>query len=445
MSFFIHHKRFFLVWLVSLCAGLVALAAVYGGAQSRGLNPLAFMGDVKGYLLLAENLYEHGVFSLSLEEPLMPDSFRAPGYPSFLAALYAVFGSWLMVLVAQSVVVSVAPALLYLVVRPLHERAAWWGSIAFALEPIRLFASSVLLSDALFVCLLLGMLLLFIKAVERSSLALVAGVGLLLGAAILVRPIAQFLPLVLLGYLAFQRVPWRRALPLAAVFLLVCAALVLPWMARNHARFGSWSISSVSTYNLAVYNAPEYARYRPSGERAQILEAFAARQAALPQHEQLSLARAGEFSAVFWDVVRGSEPDYALFHVFKTIPFFLTDGLRDTVRLFGVELRMPNITSALLSGKVGELGASLRGDWLSVALLVAGSGTWALVLCLCAWLIYLCLRGRADKRWLFFAALALYFALLTGPVSNARYRLPAEGFLFVGAAATVLMIRKREA
>lgn len=437
-------RRLAALALISLGVGLAAATAVIWAASAQGIDPARLTGDAKGYVLLAQNIYEHGVFSFSAGPPFAPDSFRAPGYPFFLAALYAIFQSWLAVLIVQAILVSAAPVLLYVAVRPLHERAAWWGALLFAFEPIRLFASSTLLSDALFVCLLLGVLALFMQAAVRRSPGLIAFAGLILGAAILVRPVAQFLPVVFLAYLALVQVPWRRAVYLAAIFLLACGATVTPWMMRNHALFGSWNISSVGAYNLAVYNAPEYARYRPTAERTRVLEEFEQHQESLPREDRTSLSRSSEFSAVFKDVVRGSKFDYALFHIFKTVPFFLTDGLRDTARLFGIELGMPNITSAILSGQAGELVALLRQDLLSLALLVAGSGTWAAVLCLCAWFIYQCLRGRADRRWFFLAALALYFAVLTGPVSNARYRLPAEGFLLTAASAA-LIIKKREA
>lgn len=429
--------------LISVGAGLAACAAVLAAAYMQGLDPTRLTGDARGYVLLAENLYEHGVFSFSKEPPFVPDSFRAPGYPLFLAALYALLQSWVGVLIAQSVLVSAAPVLLYLLLRPYHERAAWWGSLLFVFEPVRLFASSTLLSDALFTCLFLGSLVL-LRAAARRFWWFAAGAGLVLGLAILVRPIAQFLPLFFIAYLFIDRVPWRRAMRISLVLLAACALVVAPWLLRNHALFSSWSLTSVSSYNLAAYNAPEYVKYRPTPEGVKILEDFTARQESLEGEERISLARAEEFKDVFWDIVRGHEADYALFHVFKTIPFFLTDGLRDTVRLFNVELSTPpNITSALLSGKLGELVGSLRQGGLAILLLVVGSATWTVVMLLYAWSVYRAWVVRSYSLFFILVALVFYFALLTGPVSNARYRLPVEGLLLVAAAGAVLDIKSR--
>lgn len=433
-----------LLALLALGVGLAACALVMSAAFAGGLDPVRLTGDAKGYVQLAENLHAHGAFSFSKEAPFAPDSFRAPGYPMFLATLFALTGNWLAVLVLQALLLALAPVLLYLLLRPFHERGAWWGAVVFVFEPIRLYASSTLLSDGLFVCLLLGALLCLSNAARRRSLAWALLAGFLLGVSVLVRPIAQFLPLFFVGVYFASGMPWRKAAVLCAASLLLCAIAVLPWMTRNHSLFGHWGISSVGSYNLAAYNAAEYAKHRPTEGRTRTLEAFAARQQSLPAEERTSLARAEEFTAVFKEVVRGSELDYTLFHVFKTLPFFLTDGLRDTVRLFKVDVgTLPNITSLLMKGELDELIRSLRSGGLPLVLLVVGSGFWAGVLLLGAYSVVQFVRQRRVAVAVMFACIVLYFALLTGPVSNARYRLPAEGFLLAAAAVGALHVRER--
>lgn len=426
-------KRIWVLGAVSLVAGAAAYAGVFAIAAERGLDPSFLTGDSRAYALLAEHLLGHGVFSLAAQPPYHPDSFRAPGYPLFLAGLYAVAGSWPLALFLQVVLLASAPLLLYALVRPYDERAALWGALVFALEPLRLFYSASVLSDALFVCALLGSLLLFMRGIDRGSLGMLGAAGAVLGFGILVRPIAILLPVLFAGYAAWA-LPRKR---LALVPLLAALIIVAPWAMRNQAHFGSYQLSSVGAYNLAVYNAPVYAAYRPSQEARAALEAFAARQASLPEHERTSLARAGEFAGVFRAVIAGRELDYALFHLVKTAPFFLTDGLRDVVRLFGTELAMPDLSGALLRGNGGAVVGYLAGGGAGVWLLLAGSLFWGLV-CVgalaCAWLAW---RGRVARAWLFFAAVVLYFALLTGPVSNARYRLPVSGLLIAAAAVIV--------
>ncbi|MEK7068310.1 MAG: glycosyltransferase family 39 protein, partial [Patescibacteria group bacterium] len=296
--------------IISLLASVLACATIAAVATSQGKDSAVLTGDAKGYVLLARNLIEQGVLSFSLSEPYVPDSFRAPGYPLFLAGLFVVLQDWLLVALVQAALASVAAVLLYLLLRPYHERAAWWGSLVFALEPVRLVTASTLLSDSLFVVLFLSSLLLLSRCITEQSWRAAALAGAVLGLAILVRPIAQFLPLFFAGYL-FWKLGTRRAAKLSAILVFACAVVLGPWAVRNHALFDSWNISSVGPYNLAAYNAPECVKYRPSPEGEATLRAFKERQESLPPAERLSLARAGEFSGVFFAVIRGRELDYA--------------------------------------------------------------------------------------------------------------------------------------
>src|SRR6202047_2937296 len=49
-------------------------------------------GDTKFYEELARNWLDHGVYGLSVHGQLVSVDMRMPGYPAFLAGVYAVFG-----------------------------------------------------------------------------------------------------------------------------------------------------------------------------------------------------------------------------------------------------------------------------------------------------------------------------------------------------------------
>src|ERR1700751_4645947 len=51
-----------------------------------------YSGDTKFYEELARNWLDHGVYGLFVNRQLMPVDQRMPGYPAFVAALYAMFG-----------------------------------------------------------------------------------------------------------------------------------------------------------------------------------------------------------------------------------------------------------------------------------------------------------------------------------------------------------------
>lgn len=439
------HREVSILLAVSFFAGIISSIVVYFAVMAHGLSAAGLTGDARGYLTLAEHLRTYHVFSFSNHAPFSPECFRSPGYPFFLALLIVLFGSPTAVLFAQALLLSIAPVLLYLLFRPYHERAAFWGALVFAVEPIRLFYSAQLLSDAFFVSLLLFSLVALERAWMRNSFSAAVLSGAVLGFAVLVRPIGMFLPLLYGAYLLYAARFSRRAWLQAGLSLLAALAIIGPWMLRNHELFHSWNISSVGTANLALYNAPEFLKFHPDAHGQAVLDAFNKEQDALPRVQALSLERSPVFMSVFLGVIRGHEVLYAVFHIFKTAPFFITDGLRDIVRLFHVDLgALPNLSTAILKGQFGLLGQYLRTGGLAAALFVVGSGFWTAVTVLWTWGVYAAARGRNFRLLFLLGILVLYFALLTGPVSNARYRLPVEGMLLVGAAAAVLHITERK-
>ena len=81
--------------------------------------------------------------------------------------------------------------------------------------------------------------------------------GLITGAAILVRPsMIFFVPFAALWLLVRGRGPAIAAAGRAALFVIVAALCVLPWMARNHAAYGRWMIASEGGVTFWTGNHP---------------------------------------------------------------------------------------------------------------------------------------------------------------------------------------------
>src|SRR5690349_92009 len=84
--------------------GLILLGAlVFRVVLASTVDNFSF--DSAQYVTLARNLLRDGVFSVSEAPPLAPTMVRPPGYPLFLAAIFAVVGeSMLAVRLAQAVI-----------------------------------------------------------------------------------------------------------------------------------------------------------------------------------------------------------------------------------------------------------------------------------------------------------------------------------------------------
>jgi len=76
------HSRFFVI--ATLAA--LALRLIFFFWFSRITNDSFVYGDI------AKNWLQHGVYGLSAPDGPAPTLIRLPGYPMFLAAIFAVFG-----------------------------------------------------------------------------------------------------------------------------------------------------------------------------------------------------------------------------------------------------------------------------------------------------------------------------------------------------------------
>lgn len=209
--------------------------------------------DTIGYLEPGRNLLLHGRFIANGA----PDVLRTPGYPLFLA-LTSVPG--LSAAVVANVILSVFSVLLvWKLGRAVFDDpgialgAAW----ILAFEPISVTNSVILMSDPLFLVLLLLSMERLAVFLRRHDLRVLAVAGLWLAAATLVRPITYYLPVALaLGlFVVLARVPGLRWK--APAVLLIS---VLPWLAawqlrnRIEAGYGGFSaISDVNLYLLATF------------------------------------------------------------------------------------------------------------------------------------------------------------------------------------------------
>jgi 4-amino-4-deoxy-L-arabinose transferase-like glycosyltransferase len=193
--------------------------------------------------------------------------FRAPGYPTFLAGVYAASGlanRFAAARLAQAAIGALlAPLTALLAVRlGLARRAAILAGGTVALYPILLFYPLALASENLSTVLLLAGTIVLLKAVDDRGAGASASAGLLLGLATLTRStVVLFLPLGAAALWVRTGSPaqgvrrgWRNAL----VFALAACLVVVPWAIRNSLLLGRPAFVENSLgYNLFVSYHPE--------------------------------------------------------------------------------------------------------------------------------------------------------------------------------------------
>jgi hypothetical protein len=218
--------------------------------------PVQDSGDAPFYIELARNWLKNGVYGVPIAGHLTPVDMRLPGYPAFLAALFAVFGqSTRPILVAQALVDLATCVLVALIAARLaspesRQRVALAALWLAAVCPFTANYTAVVLTESLVIFFSALALLVFLEACTGADAPQPPGLspwflgGLIVGFGTLARPET---PLLLLAA-GFALVAssgrlsgWEnRSKKIARAVALMTAGLVLPllpWAARNWSEF----------------------------------------------------------------------------------------------------------------------------------------------------------------------------------------------------------------
>src|SRR5256714_12839429 len=156
----------------------------------------AVVDDSRLYADIAKNWLQHGIYGITNSGQVVPTLSRLPGYPAFLAAIFAVFGldNFKAVLLIQ-VLLDLGTCFLIadMARRLFSARAAQAAFLLAALCPFLANYAAAALTETLeifFTTLALDLLLrgLRIRDASKPSGRIWLGCGLSIGAAILLRP-----------------------------------------------------------------------------------------------------------------------------------------------------------------------------------------------------------------------------------------------------------------
>lgn len=254
--------RLLLVLILCLSA-LVQLTVV-----ARTVVDIPLRVDAGDYFSYAYNLSHHGVYSIArtwqsdaAAQAPIADSYRPPGYPLFLTMIGTPepTGAYVRrVSLVQAGLGVLSVLFSYLIaVRFLGRNWALVVALLCALSPRLAIISTYLLSESLFVFLLLGSVLSLIKALESRSRWLFVVTGVLWGLCSLVRPTSELLPPLLL--IAVFVLPRLRQFRLSAVLAFACFSAVLaPWIIRNQSPWVSKPTANLMVRALAHGSYPGF-------------------------------------------------------------------------------------------------------------------------------------------------------------------------------------------
>lgn len=256
--------RYWLAAILVLAFGLRLLANHLFEGLQEGPSRRGFGADAVEFNAIAVNLAERGEYAIT---PGHPTSFRAPGFPFALAAVYRVAGT--NNYVAARFFFCLIGALLcwvvFLLGRDLAgEAVGLWAALLTASYPNILYYSIHFASEPLFTLLLTTSVWLWLRAWRQQSAQLQALAGLALGLGALTRPVAfYFMPFFLVSCVWLGRKNWVRTGQLALLYAVAVVSPIVPWALRNYAVHQRWCLFTTnggSTFwgsnNQLVLNDP---------------------------------------------------------------------------------------------------------------------------------------------------------------------------------------------
>ena len=220
-----------------------------------------YADDSAAYDRIATSLIEGKGYALNG----IPTAYEPPTYPIFLAGLFLLFGrNFLFVSLMQAFLGAATVLLIYGLGSLLFSRKVGvLAGLLMAVYPHHIFWTGYILTETLYVFLLVLALYLFVRFSRTVQLLPLIGACAALIAAILTRPVfVAALPL-LVAWLAYvysvRRIHLSKVLMQVALVLVLFIVVFLPWGYRNYRQFDAWMFtSSKSVDMLAVLTSPSF-------------------------------------------------------------------------------------------------------------------------------------------------------------------------------------------
>lgn len=407
-------------------AGLLGVGAIalvtrvtYAIAAAPNILPIS---DAGGYRLLGKHLAEgRGYirpYDLALADVVRPTAEFPPGFPALLGVLHAV---GLRSVQAQRLALAVLGALaivgiVLLARRWLSERVALALGVVAAVHPALFAPEAALLAESLFLWLVVAVLLAVVRFRESPTPERAVLVGLLGGAATLVRSEGLVLAMLLVLPLLVTAPPQR--VRVGAGVAVVVAALLLPgaWAVRNLATFEepvlvSNNLGSVlSGANCdATYGGDLIGFWLISDD---CFPGFRQEDLQVADESEVAVALRDDGLTYLRDNL-GDLPEVATVRVLRTFQLYEPEQQARLATFEGRRLLTERITGWLL--------------WATVPLAAAG-------------IVALARRRRFTDLWILVVPVVLVVGVAAATYGNPRFRIAAEVPLLVLAALGVQLL-----
>jgi len=399
-------------WLILLSLAIrLCLFAIYQPWQEITLQKI-LISDALQYYQLAERILSD--ISLSTF-----GTFRTPLYPLYLAVIFAVIGSKVWAALLFQIFFDVGTTILvYLLAKEIFasQKTAHYAMLFYSIDLLAAAQTLQLMTETIFTFIFTGAVLATVYALKRDNIKYYALGGMYLGLATLVRPVAQYLGLILTFFIPFSRKLFSRAVVYIGFFFLILSF----WQIRNYFNFGHYALSTIEGYNLLEYNV---AKVKSLVEHVSLDESRYELNKLVDPTITNPFSRASVQQKIAVSYILAHPWWYSYYHIKGGANMMLGTAKVSLLPVLKIPpfIRSDTTLSENLFTRIERTISTARQEyWLTPILFIMQLIEYVL----CA--IGFTVMRKTDNRYLMLliAMILVYFFLATGVVGTARYRAP---------------------
>lgn len=417
------------------------------------VGPKGFeLGDSQQYLGLAHSLLDGQGFALDG----VPFFFRTIGYPLFLAGGLALFRSTAGFILFQILLASFLPLLVLKLGDELGlgKRVALVAAWFAAFEPHLAYYSVTVMTESIYtLALLIGLIYVFRAMTTKRSMDSVAA-GIAFGVGMLIKPILQFFPFILLGLMLpwARSIKWRVAMKHVAIMLATVFLVCMPWMYHNYRTFGVFTLSNQGPaaafgyLATSIVSVRDHITYQEAEDK--VVATF------VQKYGPISSESEKAYTQEALGYMRANPGILLRLIVINTVTLWTSSNYNSFLNYYhlvpAIDHSVLPPTHYLAQGRIGDLITSFWKIFLQPFYIVGVLGriVWTAILILFLYGFFFAYRYIPERRFqlLFIAALCIYWTMtiwVDGLGIEARLRYPLLPLELLFASYGWSVLRKK--
>jgi 4-amino-4-deoxy-L-arabinose transferase-like glycosyltransferase len=362
------------------------------------------------------------------------NALRTPGYPLFIALIYSISsGSVWLVLLIQIFLSLISVALVYKIAATVFTRQiGLLSAFLFAIDITQAYWTIELYTETLFLFLFLVSIYYLCKSKKENSFLSICLSALFLGIATLVRPISFLFPFVaVIVILVLYNLKLKMRLVYSLLFCIIFIATISPWLLHNYSKYGEAKLSSISGFNLLLYNAAYTEVYKTGKTIEEVRKDFI--DLAIKQGFDTTNKYSFKSSQIYSNVAKQYIKDnfilYCKRHIMGIVNMYAGLGMEKITSIFHLKSQSHSVDPFGGPGIFTRILIFFQGKTKAVIFIAFWLGFYLLINYIFSIYGIFLLIGEKEKFLFLFILIILYFSALTGVVGYDRYRIPFMPFI----------------